>query len=373
MQPLFSDTEGTPLEIQNDFIRKEASHLREYLSRVHWHSGSVRYHQDRVNYHLERVDCAITEAEEALGRLLNHLSACSPGDASDSERRESFATAVSRPPSTETTYTDESYDNMVRTVSLTPEGHVQPSPPIEFEATTNQHLDKGVQTAPVVAGNRTHSASPSTRSNESLIQTFSRSSPLHPFSYSASRSKRSPAQEASRLVGFASSMSEPGAPTTKSPKKASAQPVSAVPISAASVNLSPSKSKGKAKETGKVYLVLNGKGNVHQVHLEQSKAKAAKATGTSVLTFDDYNEAQMALNGCIQSKLVQYLGDPAYQTMWFAVLKGNKPTVCQSDALLKSIGRDHLKHMKETDIVPAPDEDEANLIYEDNMGLYEDD
>ncbi|KAK7016430.1 hypothetical protein VNI00_018889, partial [Paramarasmius palmivorus] len=125
-QPLLTDVEGRALEIQDPIVQELASRIRLYLDKVHWHNGRVLAHQQRLEKHMESVEAAAKEVEATLGSLFKHLSDPSVTTGSKSDRRESFSTARSQPSSPETTYTDLSYEDMVRDVPLTPNGgHAQ--------------------------------------------------------------------------------------------------------------------------------------------------------------------------------------------------------------------------------------------------------
>ncbi|KAK7020763.1 hypothetical protein VNI00_017582 [Paramarasmius palmivorus] len=317
------------------------------------------------------MERAVSDAEEALGEVLNLLSETTLTDGPDPERRESYATAMSQPSSVETTYTDESYEELIRSIPLSPKGgHAHIPTPEIIETVNPRHLvDKGTQTDDIPKAHPSHR---SILTKEPFFQTFSRSSVFRPYSYNESRFNHTP--ETSSVPSISDIRLIP----TKLPKKATTPSFATrspkdARIDAPSTARPVSRSKGKEKEVGSAYLVLNGKNNVHHVYSDYSKAKAAKAHGSSLIPFATYQEAQLALEGCIQSNLASYLGDTRYKKTWFAVLKGSHTTVCQRGALLKSIGNEYLGKLVRDDIVPAASEEEAESIYVDHMHLYADD
>ncbi|KAK7014729.1 hypothetical protein VNI00_019317 [Paramarasmius palmivorus] len=91
-----------------------------------------------------------------------------------------------------------------------------------------------------------------------------------------------------------------------------------------------------------------------------------------VLPFANAAQAERALQGCVRSKLCQYLRDPSYKHTWFAVTRAKKPTYCQRNDLVAHIDVEFLSQLQEHDIVPAKTEQEAEECFQTRMGLYVD-
>ncbi|EEB89026.1 hypothetical protein MPER_12931 [Moniliophthora perniciosa FA553] len=119
-QDLLTDAEGLPVNISNNQILEEATRLRISLNEVHWFNGRIRYHQAKVKNHVANVEMAAAQAEEAFGSLLKLISDAPPAEMeSEAERH---ATALSRPPSTDSLYDDPAFNHLVGSVLLTPKG-----------------------------------------------------------------------------------------------------------------------------------------------------------------------------------------------------------------------------------------------------------
>ncbi|KAK7018711.1 hypothetical protein VNI00_018304 [Paramarasmius palmivorus] len=362
-QPLLNDVSGTPLHIADPHVEQLVSVIRENLDKVHWHNGRVRAHQQRLEQHMELVDASARNAEAALGSLLDYFST-QPGQLeareSDPDRRESYATALSRTSTPETTYTDVSYEQLVRDVNLTPNGgHTDMVlDNAETPAPGSCPCDKAIQTEERLGD--TQAGGSSILFERSLFQTFSRTGPLHPFAYcdappasSISRASSSEPQPCLKTRNTKAANLPSTEPRKRQPTVASARP----------------KEKGRALGA---YLVLTSSGGT--IYTDKSKAnKAAKAKGSSsALPFLTEHDAQLALNGCVASNLTHYLVDANYQMAWFVVLKGSNPGFCDRSGLVQSIGTDYMKDLTSDDIIPTFTEKDAEDIYCDRKNMYVD-
>ncbi|KAK7034476.1 hypothetical protein VNI00_012323 [Paramarasmius palmivorus] len=356
-QPLLNDVSGTPLHIADPHVQHLVLLIRTNLDKIHWHNGRVRAHQQKVDQHMELVDKSAKDVEVAFGSLLEYFSTPltqSEAHESDPGRRESYSTALTRSSTPETTYTDVSYDNLVRNVNLTPNGgHTKTLEEDKTNPVTSTS-NKAIQTEEHIGTTITAPAE-----GWSIVfkdfQTFSRTGPLHPFAYSGTL----PMSSISGAVPPSSSQPRPRLETMST-------------RSAIAFNMEPPTptEKGKEKQTQHVYLVLTG--HEGSIHLNRTQAnKAAKAQGNPALTFLSRHEAQLALSGCIASRLVDYLADAKYERAWFTVLKGTNPGVCNRSGLLRAIGNEHLKDLTSDDIVPAFTEKEAEDIYYDRRNMYD--
>ncbi|KAK7020174.1 hypothetical protein VNI00_017853 [Paramarasmius palmivorus] len=362
-QPLLNDISGTPVHIADPHVQHLVMLIRSNLDKVHWHNGRVRAHQQKLEQHMELVDASAKNAEAALGSLLEYFSTplADPPEAleSDLERRESYATALSQPSTPGTTYTDLSYDNFVRDVNLTPNGgHTKTvEENTDLAAQVASTSNKAIQTEEYLGTTTTAPAEGrSILFKDSLFQTFSRTGPLHPFAYSDTRAISS----ISRATLPSSSEAEPRL-KTKSTR-------SAIPSSTEPPRIA---EKGKEQRRQDAYLVFTGdRGG--SIYLNRTHAnQAAKAQGYSALMFPSQQDAQLALNGCIASRLINYLGDAEYESSWFVVLKGTDPGVCERSGLLRKVGKGHLKDLGSDDIVAASTAKEAEDIYHDRKHMYD--
>ncbi|KAK7058467.1 hypothetical protein VNI00_002101 [Paramarasmius palmivorus] len=372
-QPLLSDVEGHLLDIQDDPIREEALRLRATLNKIHWHNGRLRFHQMRADIHLASMEQAAAHAEEAFGVLLQHISKLSFDE--DTLRRESFTTAMSRPPSAaSTSYTDTDFDELASTVPLTPSGgHVQAPPdnlkqpeiqepipsttappdnstqlevrePVPSSTTQKRPKCKPVPTnvtAPVGQSSLTKITFGTLPGQQSLFQGFPPSSPLYAFS------------------------STKTAVSTKKPLSQDSVSVTLAYTSTKTNTANSSQKTSDISSKNRVFLLLNDSNG--EPRICTTRAEADKAKGQSIrstlLNFSSREDAEAARQGCIASRLPLYLQDPAYNNAWFAVLKGRTPTVCQRKDLLKSIGVQHLKNLERNDILSASTEEDACLLY----------
>ncbi|KAK7045784.1 hypothetical protein VNI00_007185 [Paramarasmius palmivorus] len=371
MQPLLSDHEGTPLNLQNPILHEDAFRLRTSLNKIHWHFGRLHFYQAKLDKHINEIEIAVGVAEEAFGSLLDRLSEMEIPHDSDALRRESYVTAMSRPPSSSSHYTDSEFDNFVATVPLTPSGSVQPSIDVDVphadtatvqprsDSCTERAQQGGPDTVEItntLGTKKSRGRTPLFSSDGPLIQSFSSSpdSPLRPFAYPDSPRNDLPAlMESASIAGPPSSRKPRGHPAPDATTQGAKLP-------------------RKTKKKTTAYLVLNGLNGEHGVY--ESRASANKASGpdSCVLTFPNAEQATDALQGCIASNLAQYLGDLAYVNAWFAVLKGRKRLVCHRDDLIATVGLNFMKELEEADIVPALTQEEAEEIFEERMGLYVD-
>ncbi|KAK7018644.1 hypothetical protein VNI00_018355 [Paramarasmius palmivorus] len=379
-QPLLSDVEGHLLDIQDDPIREEALRLRATLNKIHWHNGRLRFHQMRADIHLASMEQAAAHAEEAFGMLLQHISKLSFDEDEDTLRRESFTTAMSRPPSAaSTSYTDTDFDELAGTVPLTPSGgHVQ-APPDSLKQpeirepipSTTAPPDNSTQpevrepipsttlkrpngkpvptnvTAPVGQSSLTKITFGTLPGQQPLFQGFSPSSPLYAFSSTKTAvSAENPLSQDSISVTLARTS-----------------------IKTNTANFS-QKTPGISSKN-KVFLLLNDSNGEPRICTTRAEADTAKGQSvrSTLLAFSSREDAEAARQGCIASRLPLYLQDPAYNNAWFAVLKGRTPTVCQRKDLLKSIGVQYLKDLERNDIMSASKEEDACLLYTNSRAV----
>ncbi|KAK7053028.1 hypothetical protein VNI00_004349 [Paramarasmius palmivorus] len=286
-----------------------------------------------------------------IDSLLKHVSALTLAPDDDSDRRESYVTANSRPPSrpksTLSDYADEAYDKLVQSVLLTPNGtHVALA-----------HEDAAMASPSVPNQSQTPDTLPIAGPSEPLFQSFSPSSPLAPYAYKGP------------LPAFASpgASISIGTPSTSSQPTRSQSPKKEIQSNTGFVS-------GRSRLRNGVFIVLSDNNDEQAVYSTWAKANTARRydKNISLLSYSTNEEAQQAIAGYVRSRLIIYLHDNAYENAWFTVLKGRQPTTCQRDGLLKAIGKDYLKELGPDDIVPAFTEEDAISIYHERNNMYED-
>ncbi|KAK7038867.1 hypothetical protein VNI00_010497 [Paramarasmius palmivorus] len=354
-QPVLTDRDGTLLDIPHATIREDASRLRALLSSAHWHGGQLRHHQEMVNHHLDHLDRVVAGAEQALDSLLQNVSELTSASETESDRRESFATAISQPPSPQSEFADDAYDQLVQSVLLTPNG---------THAVLTEE-DVAMVNTPVPA------KPPQTLVISGPLQSFSPSSPLAPYAFHGPTPAFVSAA-GSISAGPSSTLSQPLFTRSRSPKKEGPE----TPVAGTSNTnaVSATVISGRTKIRNGVFVVLTSDPADSTIYKTWAKANSARGPNKTspLLSYTTEKDAQQALQGYVRSKLVVYLHDPRYANAWFAVLKGRHPTICQRDELLKTIGKDHVKELFADDIVPAFTEEDAVAIYQDRNNMYQD-
>ncbi|KAL0568688.1 hypothetical protein V5O48_013294 [Marasmius crinis-equi] len=69
MEATENDADGA--EIPN--LWEELSRLRSAIDRIHWLNGRNRYHQERVQSYITQTECAVDEVESSLCNLMEYL------------------------------------------------------------------------------------------------------------------------------------------------------------------------------------------------------------------------------------------------------------------------------------------------------------
>ncbi|KAK7042941.1 hypothetical protein VNI00_008678 [Paramarasmius palmivorus] len=354
-----------PPRPQDPAIDRDAIRLRASLDEVYWHCGRLRFHQAEIEKHLTDVERAMGEVEDAFDLIMARVTKeTSKIPESQTERRESYSTAMSRPPSISdhSTHSESNEDESEPSESVTPAN--------DYTHPTQSRLDPPAGAANELQAN--NMVSIPTSSGGGLIQSFPSSSTSPTFAYSVDSHRKI-------LPSFTESISAPppksqAERTTSPTRSARRKDNTASPTMRTKTKKVQSTSPRKNTSPG-AYLVLNGLSGSHRVYTSRMEANIGRGKDMKysyVIPFVDAEQAGYALEGCIRSKLCKFLEDTKYEDAWFSVLNAATPTYCQRDELVASIGANFLSKLKEDDIVVALTEAEAENAFQFGMGLYVD-